>query len=134
MFFFSVNPYDIRLFATFILKIFLYLRLLIFVELAAAFNFPFSFEPHMFGLDCKNNTFPHTCQAFDNGAGNAGALNCRKLYNYVRHLKIRFLFDNSAYIIPHASYLQRRIRRQNCHTVFLFAKKIVVHSVALDKS
>ena len=37
VFFYSINPYAIRLFATFILKIFLYLRLLIFDKSAAAF-------------------------------------------------------------------------------------------------
>ena len=134
MFFFSIKPYAIRLFDTFVLKIFLYLRLLIFVESAAAFNFTVSLEPHMFGLDCKNNTFPHICQASDNGAGNAGALSCRKLYNYVRHLRIRFLFDNFVCTIPHASYSQRRIRSQNCHMEFLFKKKTVAHSVASDMS
>ena len=46
LFFFSVNLYDIRLFTTFLLKIFLYLRLLIFDESAAAFNFVVPLEPH----------------------------------------------------------------------------------------
>ena len=134
VFFFFINPYAIRLFTTFILKIFLYLRLLIFIESAAAFNFPPLFEPLMCGLDCRNNTFPHICRGSDSGVVNAGALSCRKLYNYVRHLRIQFLFDNSVYIIPHASYLQRKIRRPNYRKVFLFVKKTVVRSVALDKS
>lgn len=134
MFFFFINPYAIRLFTTFMLKIFLYLRLLIFIESAAAFNFPPPFEPLMYGLDCRNNTFPHICRGSDSGVGNVGALNCRKLYNYVRHLRTLFLFDNFAYTIPHASYSQRKIRKQNCHTVCLFVKKTVGHSGVLDKS
>ena len=93
MFFYSINPYAIRLFATFILKILLYLRLLIIVESAAAFNFPPPFEPLMYGLDCRNNTFPHICRVSDSGVGNEGALSCRMLYNYVRHLRTLFLFD-----------------------------------------
>ena len=88
----------------------------------------------MCGLDYRNSTSPRIYPVFDSGGGNEVFQNCKKRCNYARHLKIRFLFDNSAYIIPHASYLQRRIRRQNCHTVFLFAKKTVVRSVALDKS
>jgi hypothetical protein len=69
------------------LKIFLYLRLLIFFEAAAAFNFPLPFEALMYGLDCRNNTFSHICQVSDSGAGNAGALSCRKLYSYLNNLK-----------------------------------------------
>ena len=134
VFFFSVNPYDIRLFSTFILKIFLYLRLLIFVESAAAFNFPFSFVPYMFGLDCRNNTFLHICRASDSGAGNEGAPNWKKLYNYVRHLRTLFLFNNFVCTIPHASYSQRRIRRQNCHKLCLFVKKTVACSAVSDMS
>ena len=84
MFFFSVNPYDIRLFATFILKIFLYLRLLIFVESAAAFNFPFPFEPHMCGLDYRNSTSPRIYPASDSGGGNEVFQNYRTQCNYVR--------------------------------------------------
>ena len=117
VFFFFINPYAIRFFITFLLKIFLYLRLPIFVESAAAFNFPLPFEPLMYGLDCRNNTFPHICRGSDSGVGNAGALSCRKLYNYVRHLRTLFLFDNYAYTIPRASYLQRKIRRPNYRTM-----------------
>ena len=84
MFFFSVNPYDIRLFATFILKIFLYLRLLIFVESAAAFDFTVLLEPHMCGLDCRNSTSPRIYPAFDSGGGNEVFPNCRMRCNYAR--------------------------------------------------
>ena len=80
VFFYSANPYAIRLFATFILKIFLYFRLLIFVESAAAFNFPFSFEPHMCDLYCRNSTFLRICRAFDSGGGNECFPNCRILF------------------------------------------------------
>ena len=58
MFFFFVNPYDIRLFATFILKIFLYLRLLIFDESAATFDFPFFHSSHaVFGCNTLLSIF-----------------------------------------------------------------------------
>ena len=80
--FYSVNPYDIRLFATFILKIFLYLRFLIFDESAAAFEFTVTLEPHMCGLDCRNSTFPRIYPVFDSGGGNEVFQNCKKRCNY----------------------------------------------------
>ena len=82
MFFFFVSPYDIRLFTTFLLKIFLYLRLLIFIELAAAFEFTVPLEPHMYGLDCRNSTSPRIYPVFDSGGGNEGFPNCRMRCNY----------------------------------------------------
>ena len=82
MFFFFKIPYIIRLFATFILKMFLYLRLLIFIELAAAFEFAVPLEPHMCGLDCRNSTSPRIYPAFDSGGGNEVFLNCRMRCNY----------------------------------------------------
>ena len=82
VFFFSVNPYAIRLFATFLLKIFLYLRLLIFDESAAAFHITVPLEPHMYGLDCRNSTFPRIYPAFDSGGENEVFQNCRMQCNY----------------------------------------------------
>ena len=82
MFFYSANPYAIRLFATFLLKILLYLRLLIFIELAAAFNFSPPFEPHMYGLDCRNSTSPRIYPAFDSGGENEVFQSCRMQCNY----------------------------------------------------
>ena len=82
MFFYSANPYAIRLFTTFLLKIFLYLRLLIFDESAAAFEFTVPLEPHMCGLDCRNSTSPRIYPAFDSGGGNEVFQNCKKRCNY----------------------------------------------------
>lgn len=46
---------------------FLYLRLLILFESASAFIFSPPFEPLMYGLDCRNNIFPHICRVFSGG-------------------------------------------------------------------
>jgi len=92
VFFYFINSYAIRLFAAFILKIFLYLWLLIFVEWAAAFNFSLPLEPLMYGLDCRNSTSPRIYPMFDSGGGNEGVPSYRMLYNYVHHLNLNFSF------------------------------------------
>ena len=64
-----------KAFFHFYTEIFLYLRLLIFDESAAAFEFTVSLEPHMCGLDCRNSASPRIYPAFDSGGGNEVFLN-----------------------------------------------------------
>ena len=134
VFFISINPYAIRLFTTFLLKIFLYLRLLIFDESAAAFDFTVPLEPHMCGLDCRNSTSPRIYPAFDSGGGNEVFLNCRMRCNYAHRWRTLFRFCSYGDTTLLVSYSRKMIRRQNCRMEFLCAKKIVERSAVSDMS